>query len=337
MNSPPKSATLIKPALTLLILSPITGELLSGSAPPSVFFTPTSLFILIGLYGCGALLVREYARRWGRGWACIILLGIAYGIIEEGLTAKSFFDPGWMDLGILGVYGRWLDVNWVWSQGLVIYHSLISITAPIILTQLAFPTHSAERWLGKRAFVGTHIWFLSVVVIGFLFITDFHPNIIQVAGCILAVGILAYFAKNHRPKALGNALRIAAPKRLYVLSVLMMVTFFPLLYWVGPYAVPNPSLLFIIGLFTCAAYVGAFRKWAGGNLSELHLLAIAGGIVSPWIVLAPIEEAFVSNPDGTAGMALVGAIYAVLIIVLAIRVRRRSKQSLSVPATTGSS
>jgi hypothetical protein len=278
--------------------------------------------------------VREYARRWGRGWACVILLGVAYGIIEEGLTAKSFFDPAWMDLGILGIYGRWLDVNWVWSQGLAIYHSLVSIAAPIMLAQLAFPAQSAERWLGRKAFIGTHIWFVAVVVIGFVFITDFYPNIVQVAGCIIAVAILAHFAKNRHLKAMRGVIRNAGPKQLYVLSVLMMVTFFPLLYWVGPYAVPNPSLLFIMGLFACALYVGAFRKWAGRNLSELHLLAIAGGIVTPWIVLAPIEEAFVSTPDGTAGMALVGIIYAVLIIIIAIRVRRRSRQSLSVPATT---
>lgn len=32
----------------------------------------------------------------------ILPLGAAYGIIEEGPTAKSFIDPNWIELGILG-------------------------------------------------------------------------------------------------------------------------------------------------------------------------------------------------------------------------------------------
>jgi hypothetical protein len=309
-------------------LSPITGELLSGSAPPSAFFSPISLFILIGLYGCGALLVREYARRWGRGWACIILLGVAYGIIEEGLTAKSFFDPNWMDLGILGTYGRWLDVNWVWSQGLSIYHTLVSITAPIILAQLMFPASSGVRWLGRKAFIGAHIWFIAVVIFSFAFMTSFHPNIVQVAGCILAVAILAYIAKNRPLKAAHMASEAVSAKRLYLLALLMMITFFPLIYWVGPYIVPNPIMLFILGLTACAAYIRAYRKWGSGRLSELQLLGVAGGITTPWIILAPIEEASISNPDSTAGMTLVGIIYATCLIILTIRVRQRGKRPM---------
>lgn len=30
-----------------------------------------------------------------------------YNILEEGLMVKSFFDPSWLDLGVLGVYGGW--------------------------------------------------------------------------------------------------------------------------------------------------------------------------------------------------------------------------------------
>jgi hypothetical protein len=331
----PRKPTLLKPALTLLLLSPITGELLSGSAPPAAFFTPVSLFILIGLYGCGALLVREYARKWGRGWTCIILLGVAYGIIEEGLTAKSFFDPSWMDLGILGTYGRWLDVNWVWSQGLTVYHTLVSITAPIILAQLTFPASSSARWLGRKAFIGAHIWFIAVVIFSFAFITDFHPNIIQVAGCVLAVAILAFVAKNRPPKVALKVRATASAKWLYLLSLLMMITFFPLMYWVGPYVVPDPVALFLLGLVACALYIWAYRIWGRGSLSESQLLGVAGGILTPWIILTPIEEVFISNPDSTAGMTLVGVIYAIYLIILALRVSRRGKKpTIASPITT---
>lgn len=127
------------PALFLFILSPVCGELLSGSAPPVEFFAPLTFITLCLLYGGGAVLVREMAFRWKVGWLSILALGAAYGIIEEGLMVKSFFDPAWMDLGILGTYGRWLEVNWVWTVELIIYHAIFSIGIPILITTLVFP------------------------------------------------------------------------------------------------------------------------------------------------------------------------------------------------------
>ena len=56
---------------------------------------PLTIFILLAsLYGSGALLIRELKVRWRKGYVSMFLLGTAYGIIEEGLMVKSFFDPG---------------------------------------------------------------------------------------------------------------------------------------------------------------------------------------------------------------------------------------------------
>ena len=95
----------------ILLLPPMIGELLSASTPPLEFFNPIVMGILVGLYGTGALLIREDTIIWDKNWGCVLILGAAYGITEEGLAVKSFFDPHWMDLGILGVYGRWLGVK----------------------------------------------------------------------------------------------------------------------------------------------------------------------------------------------------------------------------------
>lgn len=127
------------PALVLFFLSPAIGELLSGSAPPAEFFTPLVIIILAVLYGGGAIMVREAVIRWRKGWMSLLALGAAYAIIEEGLMVKSFFDPAWQDIGILGSYGRWAGVNWVWTIELTIYHAVVSIAIPILLTGLMFP------------------------------------------------------------------------------------------------------------------------------------------------------------------------------------------------------
>jgi len=50
-----------------------------------------------------------------------------------------------MDLGILGVYGRWLEINWVWSEWLTIYHAIFSTVIPITLVELSYPNRRNER------------------------------------------------------------------------------------------------------------------------------------------------------------------------------------------------
>jgi probable HAF family extracellular repeat protein len=60
------------------------------------------LLVLTALYGSGSILIRELSLRWRKGWPSILALGAAYGIVEEGLMVKSFFDPNWVDLGTLG-------------------------------------------------------------------------------------------------------------------------------------------------------------------------------------------------------------------------------------------
>jgi hypothetical protein len=75
---------------------PWVGEFLLGNI--SVRRLP-ALLIMVLLYGCGALLIREVTRRTRRGWLTILLLGAAYGIIEAGIveirgTAEPHFRGG---------------------------------------------------------------------------------------------------------------------------------------------------------------------------------------------------------------------------------------------------
>src|SRR5262249_61423005 len=135
--------------LTLFFLAPVVGEMLSGSTPPVMFVNPFSLLLETGLYGSGAVLTRELVRRRGLGWASMLLLGAAYGILEEGLTITSWFNPYLPDLPSLGSYGRLVDTNWVWALGLTTYHAVVSITIPILLAETLFPRLAERPWLGR--------------------------------------------------------------------------------------------------------------------------------------------------------------------------------------------
>lgn len=108
------------PAFVLFLLSPTGGEPLSESSPLAESF-------------------RSFP---------FLLLAIAYDIVEEGLMAKSFFDPAWMDLGLLATYGRAFGVNWVWTVNFTIYHMTVSMFVPVVLTEAVFPNRAKENWIG---------------------------------------------------------------------------------------------------------------------------------------------------------------------------------------------
>lgn len=177
--APTSSTGRWKPILTLLVLSPAIGELLSGSSPPLQFFNPVFFLLLVGLYGCGALLAREIVAARRLNAAGLLLLGAAYGIIEEGLMCKSFFNPHWTDTGFLSVYGRAWGVNWVWAFGLTFYHMAISITAPVFITEALFYQRAREPWLRRRGRIIAGTAFGLVVLLGFLVFDNRQFHLIE--------------------------------------------------------------------------------------------------------------------------------------------------------------
>src|SRR5580765_4524167 len=140
------------PAATLFVLAPLIGEVLFGALPLSQL--PFGLLGLIGLYGGGALLVRETARRRGLSAWWVVGLGIAYGIFEEGTVVQSLFDQHYRGLDFLGFYGHWAGVNWVWSLFIVPYHAVFSIAIPIALVELLYPSLRREPWLDGAGLIG---------------------------------------------------------------------------------------------------------------------------------------------------------------------------------------
>jgi peptidoglycan/LPS O-acetylase OafA/YrhL len=321
-----KSKRAVSPALVLLLLSPMVGELLSGSAPPAEFFSPFSLLILVALYGGGAILARELVQRWGKGWPSLLILGAAYGILEEGLMVKSFFDPQWVDLGRLGSYGRWVGVNWVWSLELTIYHAVFSIAIPILLVTLMFPDRRNQPWIGRRTFRLLTLLLASDVVFGALVLTPYRPAFGRYALAALLAASLVLVARRlpaGQPRTDLSSLRAPRPRWAWALGLGATLGFFAL-SWALPNTdiPPAVTMLLIAGL---AAGVGSLvtrwiRKRAGW--SDRHALALATGGLSFFILLAPLQELDRARPDNTAGMTFVGLAAAALLVWLARRLWR---------------
>jgi len=167
--------------LALLLLAPSIPELLTGSTPiTTLFFDPLAFAIsflgIVGLYGTGALLIREFTVYFHKGWATILLLGAAYGIAEEGLAVHTFFEPaGRAPVDALGWYGHAFGVNWLWALGLSAFHAVYSIALPILLVQLWFPAVKAVRWLDRGAVALVATIYVAVVAL-FALVVGYGPS-----------------------------------------------------------------------------------------------------------------------------------------------------------------
>ncbi|MEC3953710.1 hypothetical protein VMT65_11755 [Nocardia sp. CDC153] len=136
----------ILPALGLLVLAPLVGEYLLGNVPINDL---PMIIGLIPLYGGGALLIRETARRWRLGWPGIVVLGLAYAVIEEGLLTRSLFDPDYAGLRLLD-YGfiPALGIGAYWTVFVLAIHGVWSIAVPIAMVE-AGSRQPETPWLGK--------------------------------------------------------------------------------------------------------------------------------------------------------------------------------------------
>ena len=98
----------IGPIVTLLLLSPVIGEVMSGSTRLSYIF---ALVPEIMVWGCGTLIIREVVRRWQGGWTSLLLLGFGLSVAEEFIIQQTSIAPlPWA--GAASVYGRVWGVNW---------------------------------------------------------------------------------------------------------------------------------------------------------------------------------------------------------------------------------
>ena len=311
----------VPPALILFFLAPAIAELLSGSAPPAEFFNPVGFFLLASLYGSGAIIVRELKVRWKKSYVSMFILGAAYGIIEEGLMVKSFFDPNWMDLGILGSYGRWLGVNWVWAEWLTIYHAVFSIAIPITLVELAYSDRRNESWVGNKTFAMLVLLLGAVTALGYFTLTDYRPPFVQyelAAATVVALIVLAW----RTPSTAGKKGRLQPPKpsRLALAGFLIASALF-MLFMAGPYLIPHPIALMILGATLVYAAVSFLKRYSWNERTLYQKFALTAGAVGFLIALTPLQELDTTRPDNPRGMLIVGITALILLVLLARKIR----------------
>ncbi|MGN9847148.1 hypothetical protein ACTMTI_54605 [Nonomuraea sp. H19] len=185
--------------LTLFLLSPLLGEVVGAALRLSNFVEPLRVVSILCFYGAGVVLIREIAQRVRlNGWG-IVLLGLAYALIEEGLALQTIFNPN--GVGEDTVYGRAAGVNWFWAVLVCGYHVVWSVLVPIGVVHILFPRQSRSPWLSRRmlpVFGGVFAVGTALFTLVSLLRSDFRPSVTQIGAVLAIVGLLIWAASRCR-------------------------------------------------------------------------------------------------------------------------------------------
>ncbi|GAB3420959.1 hypothetical protein [Flindersiella endophytica] len=307
------------PVAGLFLLSPFVGEFLLGNVPITEL---PALPFLAPMYGGGALLVREIARRTGRGWPAILLLAAAYGTLEAGLIDQTLFNPPELDGVTPGAYIPALGFSAANALAFVGGHVIWSIGAPIAIVETFVREERRESpWLGN---LGLAIVALIYLGGSWLIFDEIHstegflaaPG--QLAGAaVVAVAfvVAAFLLPKHRP-----AIDRPAPRWWLVGAVALAVSSAYVLRpesWLG-------VALGLLALAVAAYWLGQVSRRTGWDAK--HRLALAGGLLLTYGWLGFVLNDLYGRTPATyvPGQIVLTLCAIALLIAGAVVVRARS-------------
>ena len=310
--------TRAKALIFLLLISPSIAELLSSSSPPLEFFNPISFIYLISFYGFGALIIRWIRIRFRLDYLSILYMGFAYGVVEEGIAVKSFFNPGWPDLGILAWYGRLFGVNWIWMIGLIVYHGIVSIFIPIALTDNLFPEIKDDPLIDSWKVITLLlvVFMFDVAVFNLLVVGNYILDIKDYILCISLIVLFFIIAFRH---AISPVYIPHKPLTAWIIGFTWMLLFF-IIYYTLPTLISQPLITALLGIIH--AYYG-IKYYSYVGVDELDRRIKVAGLLGPpslFILFSPIVELDKTRADNTTGMTLIGILFLIIFIYLYRRI-----------------
>jgi hypothetical protein len=312
--------------VSLLLIAACLAEFLTGSTPiPLVITNPLGMVFNLGLYGGGALLIREATFWWGKRWGAVLLLGGAYAVGEEGFAAKTMINPMSPIIGNQ-LYTHWAGVNWIPMTNLTLFHSAFSIAVPLILVELIFPGTKGHRLVGNRGMTITGgVYGLTVFVLTFFLGDPYVPSLVVdlfLAAYASAFIVAAYLVPRSFLQAKG-----VRPDRGERIFILLGLGFMGGFFLISGNLVPGGG--FVAHLLswpvTAALTVplAGLTAWylvrhGGRSANDLVKIDFVLGMV---LVFVPIDVT--SELSGDVGVL----VFTTIVIGILIRLRKRVKQA----------
>jgi hypothetical protein len=295
---PGAARTLFVPLVLLLLFAAIFPEVLSGSTPAWVLVThPLGFAELVGLYGCGSVLVWEALARWGKGWLAVLPLGGAYGIAEEGLGTRVFTDPHQQQAitGIAGGYGSWLGIEWLPFVAIDIFHAVISVGLGVLLIALLFPSLKGRSILTNRALVVDGAVFAAVVTLMFFTVDPDPVRPLVPALLFVSLVALVYIGMGRYlpERAIAGWMRStrpsASPRAFFLLAFGWLLPLL-VLFELGPHLIPWPGAILAVLLASAVGSLAFLVTRSGWTGNRAQQVAYLGGLSAAFVAWDALLE-----------------------------------------------
>lgn len=332
-------------ALLLAVITPLVAEFTLGNPPLRMAWL---LLLWVPIYGAGIVVVRELARRAGTGWTGVLLLGAAYGIVEEGLALQALSSPTMY--GAAGWAPRLLGLNTAYAELQIPYHAVFSAAIPILLVDLIVPSLRDRPYLGRLGlWVAGAVFVVGALLLRVTVVTAIDPGYqappAVLVGCAAAVVVLVVAGVRLRPrpaKSLGEPPAppgvpgvpgVPGPGVVFGFGVVAAFGYLALLFpfggatrpafthggWV---AVPmaGAAVLAVLAAWLLRRWTAGGRWTVGRCWTDRHSLALVAGAL-----VAHTGFALISNADTAAdraGLVAVGVVMVCLLALLNRRIRR---------------
>ena len=327
----PSAKGRLKAAWTLALLAPVSAELTLGVTP--LQWAWLVLPVVAPMYGACVLLIRELVRRVRGGWPSLLLLGMAYELIEDGVALQALTSPVLYDAAEWGP--RLLGFNTTYWQAQSGYHVVFSVLIPIMLTDLLFPAHRNRPYLKPGGLVGVAV----TAVLGVALVRAFIPPsvdpgyqapvsalavIVSVAAVLALVALLVLPGGGPAPVAKASS---PAPPAVGVLAALAVFGYMALLFpfdLTDPPAfgdgtwMPVPMALAAVLALVTGWYL--YRWSLAGNWGDRHRIWVSGGALVSHSVFGLLV--FSAGPVDHVGMVVIIVLTVALLAALA---RRRER------------
>jgi hypothetical protein len=250
---------LTHPALLVLLIAPFFGEGLSGSTPPLDLLLPWNLAFMAALYGCGALICREVAHRFGLGFTGLCLLGVAYGVWEEALVDRYWFYPAfWTDSGV-GGYGVAWHTNVLLAVHLTAFHTAISICSSVLVVEWLVPSRRQGSWASRPGLAVAAVALAATPVLyGEFDRRPPAPVIVASAGLMIGVVIAAFMMGRRAASPTARCDR-AARRGLGAVAFASVLT-----HWIATYGIAETDVPWPLGVVIAATPIvlgAVLIKW----------------------------------------------------------------------------
>ena len=159
----------------------LNAEILTGSTSIDALLTSPILIIVnlplvLVTYAVPLAILGDLAARFRFGLRAVFLSGLIYGIINEGVFAKTLVAPYWP--GVQFGNFRFLGLNIFWLPSILVFHAVVSTTVTILVIRSLWPERVSESFLSRKHYVAVAaVLAVAIAITNLLFVPLIARNL----------------------------------------------------------------------------------------------------------------------------------------------------------------